>query len=273
MGHTQSTSRPGRAVLPPPVRWISPQRSPHIAHRKRTQDAIEWVVAEVWRQHMWAPLRPLIAARLDCIRLGAGGRIYWRHQGQQLILTVREWTPGGEWEAEMRYAVGHLMMYALLVEVAAITAGVNAQTGALPGYRQGAPATAWYLALQRPGHGHVGNGRRIMRQMAAALIQACGLHHPRPQIDVSSPPASDADLTGVWEDDWREDEHEEDDEGLNSGDEDGDDLDDLDDLDDVDDVIDEDYGTVSGGVSSAPTPPRRDCTRRYRPGHPGYGRG
>jgi hypothetical protein len=133
MGHTRSTSRPGAAVLPPPVRWISPQRSPHIAHRKRTQDAIESVVAEVWRQHIWAPFRPLIAARLDGLRLGAGGRISWRHQGQHLILTVREWTPGGAWEAEMRYAVGHLMLDALLVEVAAITAGVNAQTGALPG--------------------------------------------------------------------------------------------------------------------------------------------
>lgn len=136
-GHTRSKSSPGQAVLPPPVQWISPQRSPHIAHRKRTKDAIEWVVAEVWRQNIWPPFRPLIAARLDGIRLGAGGRIFWRHQGQQLILTVTEWTPGGEWEAEMRYAVGHLMMYALLVEVAAITAGVNAQTGALPGYRQG----------------------------------------------------------------------------------------------------------------------------------------
>jgi hypothetical protein len=281
MGHTRSTSSPGEAVLPPPVRWISPQRSPHIAHRKRTQEAVEWVVAEVWRQHIWAPFRPLIAARLDCVRLGAGGRIYWRHQGQQLILTVTEWTPGGEWEADMRYAVGHLMMYALLVEVAAITAGVNAQTGSLPGYRQGAPATAWYLALQRPTHSRVGNGRRITRQMAAALIHAYGLHHPKPLIDVSIPPASDADLTGVWEDDWREDEDEDEDdgEGLHSGDVDDDDLDDEDvwddddDFDDDDDVIDDAYGTVSGRGSTAPTPPRHDCTRPCRPGDPGHGRG
>lgn len=64
-----------------------------------------------------------------------------------------------------------------------------------------------------------------MRQMAAALIHACGLHHPTPQIDVSSPPASDADLTGVWEDDWHEDEEEddEDDAAVYLADEDDDD--------------------------------------------------
>jgi hypothetical protein len=192
MTRPTSRNKTPEEVPAPYARWILETRSPYVLHSRRTQDAISRVVGEVWERNIWAPFWPLIAARLPYIRLVAGSRIYWRHHGQHLTLTVTEWTPGDEWEMEIRYAVGHLLMYALFLEAAALAAGITAETGALGGDRQGTPAGVWARAFQHP------SGRQIMRQMAAALIKPCGLYPPNPRIDVSSPPTSDTDLTYDW---------------------------------------------------------------------------
>jgi hypothetical protein len=179
-----------------------------VANPQRTKAVVEKIVAEVWARYIWPPFRPLIAARLDSIRLGTSLGIYWQHQGQRLMLSVTDWVPEGAWEQEMRFAVGQLLIYALLLEVAAIASGANAQTGTRPAFRQGAPAAGWFVTLQPRRRNEVAGARQIMRQMAAAIINACGLHHPKPQIDVSKTYATDMVVTDEWdaenEEEWYE---------------------------------------------------------------------
>jgi hypothetical protein len=141
MDRRTTTTNAGRA--PPPVRWTGRKAPSRIQHPELTRRAAERAVTEVWEQHIWPPFRPFIAARLDRIRLTAGRQAGYRHRGRQLSLAVPYWKPTEDWALDIRYAVGTLMAYALLLEVAALAAGADSQTGSLPRYRQGACSAEW----------------------------------------------------------------------------------------------------------------------------------
>ena len=64
--------------------------------------------------------RPFITARLDCLWLKAGPRLRWEILGPQILLAVTDESRLREWYSQLRYTVGHLMAYALQVELAAL---------------------------------------------------------------------------------------------------------------------------------------------------------
>jgi hypothetical protein len=202
--HRQTTTiTPGRTA--PPVRWIGRKPPSRVQHAELTRRAVERVVAEVWEQQIWPPLRPFIAARLDRVRLTAGRDAAYRHRGRRLSLAVPSWKPTEDWDLDVRYAVGSLMAYALLLEFAALAAGADSGTGSLATYRQGACSADWFLALHEPAQGRLVDSRQRMRAMAEALAKAWGLQNPRSLLGVVILDDTGEDVAAEWDDDVEED--------------------------------------------------------------------
>jgi hypothetical protein len=194
----------------PPVRWIGRKPPSRIQHAELTRRATERVVADVWERNIWPPFRPLIAARLERIRLSTGREARYRHRGRQLSLVVPHWKPTEDWELDVHYAVGSLMAYGLLLEVAALAAGADSRTGSLPTYRQGDCSADWFLALHDPAPGRLADSRQRMRAMAEGVARAWGLQNPRSLLGVVIHDETSEDLTAEWDDDVEEDEEPED---------------------------------------------------------------
>ena len=98
--------------------------------------------------------------------------------GPRIVLAVTDESRLPEWYPQLRYTVGHLMAYALQVELAAIAAGADRRTGAVPPLWQGAAAARWYLGLQE-GPGHTpGSEQAATSAMAKAILAAWGIPEP-----------------------------------------------------------------------------------------------
>ena len=80
--------------------------------------AVDRAAVSAW-EHAPPVFRPFITARLDCLWLKAGQRLRWEILGLRIVLAVTDESRLREWYPQLRYTVGHLMAYALKVELAA----------------------------------------------------------------------------------------------------------------------------------------------------------
>lgn len=93
-----------------------------------------------------------------------------------LALTDESRLPEGY--PRLRYTVGHLMAYALQVELAAIAAGADRRTGAVPPLWQGAAAARWFFGLQEGPEHTPGAELAATSAMAKAILAAWGINDP-----------------------------------------------------------------------------------------------
>ena len=159
---------------PPPARWLRYQGKQELRHPDAVRHAVDRAAASAW-EHIPPVFRPFIADRLACLGLKAGRRTQWRSWGRGSSSRVADDSVLPEGYPRLRSTVGYMMAYALLVELAAIAAGADRCTGAVPFRWQGVAAARWYLRLQeRPGHpreragGHQRHGEGDPRRLGIA---------------------------------------------------------------------------------------------------------
>jgi hypothetical protein len=164
-------SREGGLWLPPPAQWHRYQGKETLRHPDAIRHAVDRAVAGAW-EHVPSVFRPSIAARLGCILLKAGQRLRREMLGPRIVLAVTSESCLPAWYPRLRYTVGRLMAYALPVELAAIAAGADRRTGAVPPLWQDAAAARWYPGLQE-GPGHTPGGEQeATSAMAKAILAA-----------------------------------------------------------------------------------------------------
>ena len=177
MKHDLFTKTEGGLWLPPPAQWHRYQGKEELRHPDAIRRAVDRAAASAW-EHIPPVFRPFIAARLDRIFLKAGPRLQMEMLGPRIVLAVTDESRLPEWYPQLRYTVGYLMAYAFQVELAAIAAGADRRTGAVPPLWQGAAAAQWYLGLQDLPGRTPGAERAITSGMAEAILAAWGIHDP-----------------------------------------------------------------------------------------------
>lgn len=185
-------SREGGLWVPPPARWFRYQGKEQLRHPNAIRHVVDRAAASAW-EHVPSVFRPFIAARLDCLWLKAGQRLRWEMLGPRIVLAVTSESRLPEWYPQLRYTVGHLMAYALQVELAAIAAGADRRTGAVPPLWQDAawPEVEILLGWRPPQQpccdtGNTSLFHQIRKAVAVAdFVSPAG--GPWPQSDVTTP--------------------------------------------------------------------------------------
>jgi hypothetical protein len=168
MEYQRLTNEEAELLFPPPARWIRYQGRERLRYPDAVRQAVNRAAASAW-EHIPPIFRPVIRDRLDALWLKAGQCTRWETLGPRIVLVVNDDSCLPELYPWLRYAVAHLMTYALLVEIAANAAGADRRAGATPSLWQGAAAALGSLVLQ---------GGAGTSAMAKALLAVWGLHDP-----------------------------------------------------------------------------------------------
>jgi hypothetical protein len=164
-------------LLPPPARWLRCQGRGKLCNPEAVRHAVDRAAASVW-EHIPPVFRPFIRARLDGLWLKAGQRTRWEILGPRIVLAVNDDTRLPELYPRLRFTVGHLMAYALLVELAASAAKADRRRGTVPFRRRGRASARWYLGLQEGPGRTPGVEQAATSAMAKAILAAWGLPDP-----------------------------------------------------------------------------------------------
>ena len=176
-GAEETRKQGGGLWFSPPARWFRYQGKEELRHPDAIRHVVDRAAASAW-EHIPSVFRPFIAARMGCLWLKAGQRLQWEMLGPRIVLAVTNESRLPEWYPRLRYTVGHLMAYALQVELAAIAAGADRRTGAVPPLWQEAAAARWYLGLQKGPGPTPGADLAATSAMAKAILAAWGLPEP-----------------------------------------------------------------------------------------------
>jgi hypothetical protein len=183
-GRTPSTT--GRVIPPPPVTLIDTRRNTssllesqqHLLLADQLTALITPELNIVWASHVPHAYHPALWVRLERLWVSTGSGGSWEEWGGRLVLSAGGTPRAPEWAAQVRYAMGHLLAYALLFS-APIRPPRSDMSPTAPLVHDPSPLiTLRYSWLLDLGHSQPGDEERVKRAVAEELILAWGLSKP-----------------------------------------------------------------------------------------------